>query len=126
MQNEVSDYDLNCGQKPNSFSIERNDQDWGTVLIEDFFSFLCEENKGWLTNGEAIVIPTDGCECLVYSFDQYCKEYSVKLRPTFSRYANSGFLTDWDSSEDELELLDTAAEEAYEDFRRDCGYYSPA
>lgn len=118
---QITDYDLNSHNY--SFTVERNDNQNGSIKISDFFLFM-SEYKGWTCDVSDrdkmyLVIPDqekDSLNVQVFTFDSFRKEHSLYLKDFFTAYVESGaYPIEWDEAEEIIE--DDAQEEAWRDFR---------
>ncbi len=110
----ITDYDLNTYQ--NAFTVEVNDNQKGEIKISDFFHFLADL-KAWFYSEDQqfIVIPDvalvynkelksflcDTANVKVFTFDAFCKEYTLELKSFLSDYTESGMPIVWGEIEEE-------------------------
>ncbi len=130
---QITDFDINASN--NTFTIERDDVQWGEVKIKDFFDFMAEW-KGWFFDVSErtqffVVIPDEEmvynkevgsflcntANVRVHTWDSFCKDHSTKLTDYFTAYAEaSDDEIEWEEAEDYIDEDPQA--EAYADFRR--------
>lgn len=127
---QITDYNTNVSET--TFTIERNDNQWGEVNIKDFFSFM-RDWKGWFLEEAQLILIIPNQEMTynkelkafvltdmnakIYNWLTLCKEYSKELESFFEAYADEyNDKIEWDEVEEVID--EDPQEEAYQDFRK--------
>jgi len=127
---QITDYITEFSGK--TFSIERNDIQWGEAKINDFFRFMAEY-KAWFFDAEGmfLVIPDEEMKydsnvkaflCTtenvrVYTWESFCRNHSTSLTSFFTSFAEASDDIEWGDAEGGFD--EDVQGDAYHDFRRD-------
>ena len=115
----ITDYEV----KNDIISIENLDAATAEVDVNDFFTFIAKQHpsQGWMVCGDRIVIPNPvHPTCEVYNAEQFHKRFKGDyFNDLLLEYANNSDLK-WEEPWFPPQV-DDAQEEAYRDFRRQCG-----